>query len=145
MRRKGDTNEWKERQDAEIVSAYRRIISTYGGLVSVRRLYELTALASASRFFVSPSRAWRMAARMRDGLPAGRMRKARARMYMDIYRLATQMQAQHEGLTLRDAVESAVRHPAPEMYVSARQVAAIISKERKACLERRKSALKHTM
>lgn len=144
MRRKGDTNEWKERQDAEVVAAYRRVFSTYGGLVSVRRLYELTAFAPATRFFVSSKRAWNVARKMRDGQPAGRMRKARARMYEDIYRLAVQQRASHPGLTLREAVAAVVRQPAPEMYVSARQVAAIIDKERRRCFERRKRTLSHT-
>lgn len=141
MKHKGDMNEWKERQDAEIVAAYRRIFANYGGLVSVARLYELVAFAPASRFFVSDLQAVRVVSRLVRGMAVARMKGGRFRMYTEIVRRVRQRMAECPRLGVADAVRQVIREPAPEMYISARQVAAIIDKERKAVFARRKARL----
>jgi len=144
LRHKGSSNEYKRQQDAEIMAAYRRIFTLYGGLASVQRLYELTAFAPASRFFVSELQAVRVVTRMAQGKPVHAMRGARLRMYTEILRRATAMRDGDPRLGLAAAVAAVVRQPAPEMYVSPRQVAAIIKEERRKTFDERRSRLRHT-
>lgn len=145
MRHKGSTNEWKERQDEEILAAYKSVFLSYGGMVSVARLYELTAFAPASRFFVSDSRAASVVARLLGGRPVGRQRVARLRMYSEIARRARLLMDGDPRLTLAEAVRRAIAQPAPEMYISPRQVAAIIEREKKRYFEKRWLRLRHTL
>lgn len=142
MKHKGNTNEFKERQDAEIMSAYRRVFGVYGGMIGVRRLYELTAFAPSSRFFVSDLQATRVICRMRRGDGGLRMRGARLRMYTEILRRVTELRAIHPLHSLSRLVAEVVRQPAPEMYISPRQISAIIDKERQKCYEMRRQRMR---
>lgn len=141
MRHKGDTNEYKRQQDSEVMAAYRRIFGIYGGVVGVRRLYELTAFAPASRFFVSGLRASRVIKLMERGEASAKMRGARLRMYSEIHYRVRRLLFESPGMTLSQAVAKVVCQPAPEMYISPRQISAIIDKERLRCYETRRQRL----
>lgn len=138
MKHKGNVNEYKQQQDTEVMAAYRRIFGIYGGLVGVRHLYELVAFAPASRFFVSELQAARVVKRLINGRANLNMRGARRRMYSEIHSRVRELHASYPDMTLTRAVAKVVSQPAPEMYISPRQIAAIIDKERQICYEKRK-------
>lgn len=138
VRHKGNENEYKKQQDGEVMDAYRRIFNMYGGEVSVCGLYELTAFSPSSRFFVDTTQALRVVRVMRSGKPLRLMRECRMRMYYEIYRRTKDVLIENNGMLLSDAVAKVVEAPAPEMYLSPRQVSAIINKEKKRCFETRK-------
>lgn len=127
------------------MAAYRRLFALYGGQVSVSRIYEMVAQAPASRFFVSDLQALRVVKRMQRGLAVHTMRGARLRMYNEIKRRTDALRMCDVTMTLVDAVREVVAQPAPEMYVSPRQVAAIIDKQKRLCYEMRLKRLRHTM
>lgn len=126
------------------MAAYKRLFAMYGGLVSVARLYELVAFAPASRFFVSDLQAVRVVKRMANGVASANMRGCRLRMYTEIRRRAEAVRKTDPSLTLAEAVAIVLRQPAPEMYISPRQVAVIIDKEKRKCFETRKKRLRHS-
>jgi len=141
MRHKGDENEFKRQQDREVMDAYRRIFSMYGGKVSVRGLYELVAFSPTSHFFVSEGRALAVIGMMRNGKQLPQMREGRMKMYFEIYQRTRDVMMDNPRMSLADAVTKVVNMPAPEMYLSARQVSAIITKEKKLCFEKKRQRL----
>lgn len=145
MKRKGDSNEYKRLQDAEIMAAYRRLFHLHGGLVTAKRLYEMVAAFPATRFFVSGLQAARVVKGMGRGATPPRMRAARLRMYMEIMKRAEALRRADPRMRLTAAVAVVVRQPAPEMYISPRQVAAIIGRERRKAFEERRLRLRHTL
>lgn len=138
MKHKGNVNEYKQQQDSEVMAAYRRIFGIYGGIIGVRRLYELVAFAPSSRFFVSELQASRVIKRLVKGEVVSNMRGARLRMYTEIHDRVRALRSEHPDLTISNAVARVVCQPAPEMYISPRQISAIIDKERQKCYEIRK-------
>lgn len=138
MKHKGNTNEYKQQQDTEVMSAYRRIFGIYGGIVGVRRLYELVAFAPASRFFVSELQASRVIKRFARGDAVSNMRGGRLRMYSEIHSRVRELRSECPDMPVSRAVAKVVCQPAPEMYISPRQISAIIDKERKKCYEERR-------
>lgn len=143
MRNKNDRNEFKEQQDAEIMAAYRRIFSVYGGKVGAGAIYRMVSFAPASRFFVSARQAFRVVSVMAEGGDACSMLPTKRRMYSEILRRAALALDSEPSMTLREAVGIVVCQPAPEMYIGVRQVAAIIKKEKIRCYEERKRRLSH--
>jgi len=141
MKHKGNVNEYKQEQDAEVMSAYRRIFGIYGGMIGVSRLYELVAFAPASRFFVSELQASRVIKRFVRGEVVGNMRGARLRMYSEILSRVNGLRSENPDMSLPHAVAMVVCQPAPEMYISPRQISAIIDKERQKCYEMRKQRM----
>lgn len=142
MKHKGNINEYKQQQDTEVMSAYRRIFSAYGGALHIRDLYKLTAFAPASRFFVSELQASRVIKRLVRGDLVPNMRSARLRMYSEIHRRVRELQKSAPNKSLPHIVAEVVRQPAPEMYIGPRQIAAIVDKERQRCYEMRRQRMR---
>lgn len=152
LRNKGDKNEFKEQQDAEIMAAYRRIFKTYGGTTDVKTIYQMVSKAPASRFFVSERQACRVITAMANGQQP-RMPEGKRRMYAEIYRrVQKELELQKQTTTLnssflilhlKNSVAKVIRQPAPEMYVGVRQISFIISTEKRKCYEERKRRLRH--
>lgn len=136
MKHKGNKNEFKQQQDEEVMSAYRRVFDIYGGRVGVRQLYELVAFAPSSRFFVSDLQALRVVKDIIGGKKS-RMRSGRSRMYGEIHQRVLCLRQQQPRLSLSAAVSSVLQQPAPEMYISPRQIADIVDKQRKLCYKRK--------
>lgn len=137
MKHKGNCNEFKAQQDGEIMTAFRRIFTLYGGVIAVRDIYKLTVFAPASRFFVSDTQAIRVMKLFMRGKTQN-MRGKRLAMYAEIYRRLDEAQRQSPECSLARLTMNIVRQEAPEMYISPRQAAAIIDKERKKCYRTRK-------
>lgn len=144
MRHKGSGNEFKEQQDREIVEAYHLIFYAYGGKVSARKLYEKVAASPSSRFFVTERQALRIVSKILNGQPLPPMRRLRRCMYEEIACRVTVLLRHHPSLKLTAAVRTVVTSPAPEMYLSVRQIIDIIKKQKRDALERRKCSLHHT-
>ena len=141
MRHLGSTNELKAQQDAEIVIAFRKIFSIYGGIVGVERIYEMVASAPAPRFFVSPERAAIVIADLRRGKRPN-MQHAKARMYADLDRIVSDIQSQFPCMDMLNICRKAVLRPAPEFYKSTRQIKHIISERQHQCYATRKQRLR---
>jgi len=150
MRHKGNKNEYKEQQDREVWLAYRRIFSLYGGKIGVKQLYNLVAFAPSFRFFVSDLQAARVIKNMLNStrknpnstfnthkfsfdIPHStlQMRPARYEMYSEIYQRVQLLHSQQPQLSLTQTVEAVLQQPAPKMYLSPRQISAIIKQQRK--------------
>lgn len=129
MRHKGNTNEHKPSQDRDIMRTYRRILSIYGGIIRVADIYRLVAFAPATRFYVSEQQALRVCTRFSEQA-LSRMRGQRAAMYRVIYSRVLNLRRLNPAITIRQAVDIIVRQPAPRMFLSPRQISAIIKKEK---------------
>lgn len=143
MRNKNDRNEFKEQRDAEIMAAYRHALRIYGGKTDVNTLYGIVCSMPSSRFFVSVNRALRIVIKMINGENIDYMKNNYRRMYNEIFIRVKEELAKNNSLSVRKAVAKVVGSPAPEMYISKRQVAYIIGKEKRKCYEERKRRLRH--
>lgn len=137
MKHKGNRNEFKEQQDIEIMRAFRRIFTIYGGIITVADIYKLTVFAPASRFFVSDIQAMRAIKMLMQGKTQN-MRGKRLEMYSEICRRLDEAKKEQPKKTFSHLVTDILQQEAPEMYISPRQAAAIIDKERKKCYKIRK-------
>lgn len=142
VRNLGDKNEFIEQRNREVMQAYRHIFKLYGGIVDVTTIYRMVALAPSSRFFVSDDRAYRVVSRLiRDNAQPIDMQQSCKRMY---YEIMSRILKRHPHIAtmstadIRTAVRTIIREPAPEMYLSTRTIASIISEETKKCYEKRR-------
>lgn len=140
MKNKGDINDYSEQKSKEIYETFLLVLARWEGGTGHGSIYDETAKQPTSRFFVSSKRAYKVISTMtkKGGVVTGLKTDSRTRMYREIYSRVCKLMRRNKNISLRTAVETVVRQPAPEMYLNRCKLRRIVKAKQKEEAERRK-------
>lgn len=145
MKQKGYVCDYIEERDADLLRAYKEIISVRDNI----RLSEVVALLAKSpskRFWVSESQAYKVILRILGGGSLSHMIPTRRTMYQEIFRRYQAYRVLFPSLTKMEIVNRVCNEPSPSFYLTPKSIVTILSRvrkeEKRRCLERAKKRLR---
>lgn len=138
MKKQGCKVDYAAARGAEVKRAFRKAWECAASMVNgyqpdVDHVAAVAVRFPASRFYVSEERAAAVISQMLrgEGATAG-MRESKRRMYAELLRRVTRLQAKQPGTALVDLVASVIYEPAPEFYLEPATALFILSRMRTA-------------
>lgn len=145
MKRKGYVCDYIEERDADLLRAYKEIISVRDNIRFSEVVAQL-AQSPSKRFWVSDSQAYKVILSILRGKSLSHMIPTRRAMYQEIFRRYKTYSEQHPSLTKMEVVSHVCQEPAPRFYLTPKSIITILSRVRKEakqkCLERTKKRLR---
>lgn len=145
MKYKGAVCDYTEERDADLLRAYKNIISVRDN-ISFSEIVERIYQSPSKRFWVSEGRAYRVVLEILKGKDLGRMIPSRRDMYEEIFRRYEKHAKENPSLTKIDIVWHVCNEEAPSFYLTRKSIVTILSKvrkeEKRRCYELRKRRLR---
>ena len=145
MKQKGFVCDYIEERNAELLRAYKNIISVRDNISLSEVVAELAKFPS-KRFWVSEFQAYKVILTMLAGKPLDNMIPKRREMYQEMYRRFLSYSQLHPSLTKMEVVRHICYEKAPCFYLTPKSIKTILSRvrkeEKRKCLERAKSRLR---
>ena len=144
MKYKGSQFEYKDERDADLLRAYREIISVMGN-ISLPEVAAKIAATPSKRFWVSEERANIIICKMEKGISISGMIPTKQEMFKEIYARYVSMKKSHPSLAKKDIIFKVCNEPAPKFYLTIKSILVLLNKarreEKRKCYERRKKIL----
>lgn len=145
MKQKGFVCDYIEERNADLLRAYKEIISVRDN-ISLSEVVAELAKSPSKRFWVSESRAYKVVLEILKGKSLEHMIPMRRQMFLEIFRRYQVYSAQHPSLTKVDVVWHVCNEEAPSFYLTPKSITTILSRVRKEakrrCLEQTKRRLR---
>lgn len=145
MKRKGSSCDFSQERDADLLRAYREILSGRDSL-SLAETEERLLRSPARRFWVSEGRAYRVMLDLLKGKSIDYMIPTRKAMFMELFRRFKKCRKEHPSLTKMEAVWRVCNEEAPSFYLTRYSVHVILCRvrkeEKRRCYEQRKRRLR---
>ena len=145
MKHKGSRCDFTKERDADILRAYKKIISVrdnIGILEIERRLLQ----SPSKRFWVSSDRAYNVILNMLNGKSISSMNPQKRAMFQEIFRRYKIYSKEHPSLTKMDAICHVCNQEAPSFYLTPKSMHVILHRvrkeEKKRCYELRQRRLR---
>lgn len=147
MKHKGSRCDFTKERDADILRAYKEIISVRDniGLLEIeRRLLQ----SPSKRFWVSVDRAYNVILNMLNGKSINNMNSQKREMFQEIFRRYKIYSKEHPSLTKMDVIWHVCNQEAPSFYLTPKSMHVILHRvrkeEKKRCYELRQRKLQST-
>lgn len=130
MKHKGSRCDFTKERDADILRAYKEIISVRDniGLLEIeRRLLQ----SPSRRFWVSADRAYNVILNMLKGKPISNMKPMTREMFQEIFRRFKIYSKEHPSLTKMDVIWHVCNQEAPSFYLTPKSMHVILHRVRK--------------
>ena len=144
MKHKGSRCDFTKERDADILRAYKEIISVRDniGLLEIeRRLLQ----SPSKRFWVSVDRAYNVILNMLNGKSISNMNSQKRAMFQEIFRRYKIYSKEHPSLTKMDVIWRVCNQEAPSFYLTPKSLHVILHRvrkeEKKRCYELRQRKL----
>ena len=144
MKHKGSRCDFTKERDADILRAYKEVISVRDniGLLEIeRRLLQ----SPSKRFWVSVDRAYNVILNMLNGKSINNMNSQKREMFQEIFRRYKIYSKEHPSLTKMDVIWHVCNQEAPSFYLTPKSMHVILHRvrkeEKKRCYELRKRKL----
>lgn len=145
MKQKGYVCDYIEERDADLLRAYKEIISVRDNIRFSEVVAQL-AKSPSKRFWVSEIQAYKVILAILSGKSLSHMISTRKVMYQEIFRRYQTYSAQHPSVTKLEVVRHVCNEPAPSFYLTPKSIVTILSRVRKEakrkCLEQTKKRLR---
>lgn len=144
MKHKGSRCDFTKERDADILRAYKEVISVRDniGLLEIeRRLLQ----SPSKRFWVSVDRAYNVILNMLNGKSISNMNSQKREMFQEIFRRYKIYSKEHPSLTKMDVIWHVCNQEAPSFYLTSKSMHVILHRvrkeEKKRCYELRQRKL----
>ena len=144
MKHKGSRCDFTKERDADILRAYKEVISVRDniGLLEIeRRLLQ----SPSKRFWVSVDRAYNVILNMLNGKSINNMNSQKREMFQEIFRRYKIYSKEHPSLTKMDVIWHVCNQEAPSFYLTPKSMHVILhrvrNEEKKRCYELRQRKL----
>ena len=144
MKHKGSRCDFTKERDADILRAYKEVISVRDniGLLEIeRRLLQ----SPSKRFWVSVDRAYNVILNMLNGKSISNMNSQKREMFQEIFRRFKTYSKEHPSLTKMDVIWHVCNQEAPSFYLTPKSMHVILHRvrkeEKKRCYELRQRKL----
>ena len=144
MKHKGSRCDFTKERDADILRAYKEVISVRDniGLLEIeRRLLQ----SPSKRFWVSVDRAYNVILNMLNGKSISNMNSQKREMFKEIFRRYKIYSKEHPSLTKMDVIWHVCNQEAPSFYLTPKSMHVILHRvrkeEKKRCYELRQRKL----
>ena len=144
MKHKGSRCDFTKERDADILRAYKEVISVRDniGLLEIeRRLLQ----SPSKRFWVSADRAYNVILNMLNGKSISNMNSQKREMFQEIFRRFKIYSKEHPSLTKMDVIWHVCNQEAPSFYLTPKSMHVILHRvrkeEKKRCYELRQRKL----
>lgn len=144
MKHKGSRCDFTKERDADILRAYKEVISVRDniGLLEIeRRLLQ----SPSKRFWVSVDRAYNVILNMLNGKSISNMNSQKREMFQEIFRRFKIYSKEHPSLTKTDVIWHVCNQEAPSFYLTPKSLHVILHRvrkeEKKRCYELRQRKL----
>ena len=144
MKHKGSRCDFTKERDADILRAYKEVISVRDniGLLEIeRRLLQ----SPSKRFWVSVDRAYNVILNMLNGKSISNMNSQKREMFQEIFRRFKIYSKEHPSLTKMDVIWNVCNQEAPSFYLTPKSMHVILHRvrkeEKKRCYELRQRKL----
>lgn len=144
MKHKGSRCDFTKERDADILRAYKEVISVRDniGLLEIeRRLLQ----SPSKRFWVSVDRAYNVILSMLNGKSISNMNSQKREMFQEIFRRFKIYSKEHPSLTKMDVIWHVCNQEAPSFYLTPKSMHVILHRvrkeEKKRCYELRQRKL----
>ena len=144
MKHKGSRCDFTKERDADILRAYKEVISVRDniGLLEIeRRLLQ----SPSKRFWVSVDRAYNVILNMLNGKSISNMNYQKREMFQEIFRRFKIYSKEHPSLTKMDVIWHVCNQEAPSFYLTPKSMHVILHRvrkeEKKRCYELRQRKL----
>lgn len=144
MKHKGSRCDFTKERDADILRAYKEVISVRDniGLLEIeRRLLQ----SPSKRFWVSVDRAYNVILNMLNGKSISNMNSQKREMFQEIFRRFKIYSKEHPSLTKMDVIWQVCNQEAPSFYLTPKSMHVILHRvrkeEKKRCYELRQRKL----
>lgn len=144
MKHKGSRCDFTKERDADILRAYKEVISVRDniGLLEIeRRLLQ----SPSKRFWVSVDRAYNVILNMLNGKSISNMNSQKREMFQEIFRRFKIYSKEHPSLTKMDVIWHVCNQEAPSFYLTPKSLHVILHRvrkeEKKRCYELRQRKL----
>lgn len=144
MKHKGSRCDFTKERDADILRAYKEVISVRDniGLLEIeRRLLQ----SPSKRFWVSVDRAYNVILNMLNGKSISNMNSQKREMFQEIFRRFKIYSKEHPSLTKMDVIWHVCNQEAPSFYLTPKSMHVILHRvrkeEKKRCYELRQRKL----
>ena len=145
MKYKGSICDFAEERDADLLRAYKEIISVRDN-ISFSEIVDRLSHSPSKRFWVSEGRAYRVILDLLKGKKIDHMIPTRKAMYHEIFRRFKIYSNEHPSLTTMDVIWHVCNEKAPNFYLTNKSIITILSRVRKEdkrrCYEQRKRRLR---
>ena len=145
MKHKGSRCDFTQERNADILRAYKEIISVRDN-INLLEIEQRLLQSSSKRFWVSDIRAYNVILTMIKGKSLNNMNPTKREMFQEIYRRFIDYTKQHPSITKLDAISYVCNQEAPSFYLSPKSIHVILHKVRKEekerCYELRKKRLR---
>ena len=130
MKHKGSRCDFTKERDADILRAYKEVISVRDniGLLEIeRRLLQ----SPSKRFWVSVDRAYNVILNMLNGKSISNMNSQKREMFQEIFRRFKIYSKEHPSLTKMDVIWHVCNQEAPSFYLTPKSMHVILHRVRK--------------
>ena len=130
MKHKGSRCDFTNERDADILRAYKEVISVRDniGLLEIeRRLLQ----SPSKRFWVSVDRAYNVILNMLNGKSISNMNSQKREMFQEIFRRFKIYSKEHPSLTKMDVIWHVCNQEAPSFYLTPKSMHVILHRVRK--------------
>ena len=145
MKYKDSRCDFREERDADILRAYREILTT-GDNITLSEIEEKLSQSPSCRFWVSEDRAYIVILDLLKGKPLDNMIPTRKEMYQEIFRRFQIHKSNEPYLSNMDIIKRVCYEPAPSFYLTPQTMHVILyrvrKEEKKRCYEERKRRLR---
>ncbi len=144
MKYKGSVCDYTEERNADILRAYKEIISVRDN-IGLSEIIDRLMKSSSRRFWVSEERTYNVICGILRGESLEHMNPTKKAMYQEIFRRFKVYSKEHPSLTKKEVIWQVCRQPAPSFYISRKSMPVILHKvrkeEKRRCYELRKKRL----
>lgn len=145
MKFKGSSCDFTQERDADLLRAYREIISERDNY-SLSEIEKKILQSPSRRFWVSEGRAYRVILDLLKGKSIDHMISTRKAMFLEIFRRFQKYSEEHPSLTKMEIIWHICNEEAPSFYLTQYSIHVILCRVRKEekqrCYERRKKRLR---
>lgn len=144
MKHKGSQCDFSAHRDADLLRAYKQIISVRDN-ISYSEIIARLAKSPSSQFWVSEKRAYDVVGNLLKGRPIDHMNPTRKAMFLEIFHRFKVYREQHPSLTRKEILWRVLSSEAPSFYLTPKSIEVMLNRvrgeEKRRCLERRKRIL----
>lgn len=149
MKYKGSRCDFKEERDAELLRAYKHLLSVRDN-ISLSEIAETISQSPCKRFWVSARRANEVICDLEKGRTLSKMNPTRREMFLEIYRRYKIYKVEHPSLTKMEILWHVCNENAPKFYLTPKSIIVILDRVRKEdakkrCYELRKKRLRFVL
>ncbi len=145
MKHKGSLCDFAKERDADLLRAYKEVISVRDN-IGYSEIIARIAKSPSKRFWVSENRAYDVICSLLNGntLPLN-MYPSRRDMFMEIFQRFKVYQKEHPSLTRKEIVWRICNSEAPSFYLTPKSIEVLLNRvrkeEKRKCYEQRKRRL----